>query len=139
MLWYFLFHYIFLFNWKRAGFVTWIDFTAYWWVTTCNLRKSVLKCLMSETISWRMISLQLDPCSSNIQVTTGLNAYTIIHVWVWENLFPCLRSSELLMTTIFSATKKSLQLLQTSLSDESVSCEQISQGITNFTVCHTLP
>ena len=53
----------------------------------------------------------------NIKVTTGLNAYTITPVWVWENFFLCLRSSELLMTTVFSTTKGSLQLLQSSLSD----------------------
>lgn len=108
------------FNWKHAGCVNSIDFTASWWVTTCNLRKSALKYQKSETISRNMISLPLDPSSSNIQVTTGLNTYTIIHVWVWENFFPCLRSSELLMTTIFSTTKKSLQLLQSSLSDGNV-------------------
>lgn len=84
------------------------------------MRNSALTYHKSESISRNMISLQLDPCSSNIQVMTGLNAYTIIHVWVCEHFFPCLRSSECLMTTIFSTTKRSLQLLQSSLSDGNV-------------------
>lgn len=85
-----------------------------------------------------MMLLQLHPCASNNQATTSLNTYTIIHVWVWENFFPCLRSSELLMTTIFSTTKGSLQLLQSSLSDGTNSFPKVLLISLSAILCYEL-